>query len=106
MERSRLLAQLTDELETVKAEMEERGLCKETQISKKFPGSSMTDGSPLVSIRRSLARVRSEITGMDVRIGVVEHSLLQVHIWTGGVAYCFPLRIRVINVNVYLLYVL
>ena len=38
----------------------------------------MTDGSPLVSIRRSLARVRSEITGMDVRIGVVEHSLLQV----------------------------
>merc|ERR1711971_491614 len=64
VERSRLLGQLTDELETVKAEMEERG-------------SSMTDGSPLVSIRRSLARVRSEITGMDVRIGVVEHSLLQ-----------------------------
>ena len=27
MERSRLLAQLTDELETVKAEMEERGIC-------------------------------------------------------------------------------
>ena len=25
----------------------------------------MTDGSPLVSIRRSLARVKSEITGMD-----------------------------------------
>jgi len=64
VERSRLLAQLTDELETVKAEMEERG-------------SSMTDGSPLVSIRRSLARVKSEIIGMDVRIGVVEHSLLQ-----------------------------
>ena len=56
----------------------------------------MTDGSPLVSIRRSLARVKSEITGMenalsleikicisitgmDVRIGVVEHSLMQVH---------------------------
>ena len=85
VERSRLLAQLTDELETVKAEMEERGLCEETQTNKKFPGSSMTDGSPLVSIRRSLARVRSEITGMDVRIGVVEHSLLQVHIWTEGV---------------------
>ena len=33
MERSRLLAQLTDELETVKAEMEERGLSQETNIS-------------------------------------------------------------------------
>ena len=38
----------------------------------------MTDGSPLVNIRRSLARVKAEITAMDVRIGVVEHSLLQV----------------------------
>ena len=99
MERSRLLAQLTDELETVKAEMEERGLCEETQINTKFPGSSMTDGSPLVSIRRSLARVRSEITGMDVRIGVVEHSLLQVHIWTGGVAYCFPSAIYLVSLR-------
>ena len=59
----------------------ERYLCEKTKIKnlkKKNSGSSMTDGSPLVSIRRSLARVRSEITGMDVRIGVVEHSLLQV----------------------------
>ena len=105
MERSRLLAQLTDDLETVKAEMEERGershLKKHNKNHLKnkqlFPGSSMTDGSPLVSIRRSLARVKSEITGrdndglsleiqicisitgMDVRIGVVEHSLMQVH---------------------------
>jgi len=63
-ERSRLLAQITDDIETAKTEMEERG-------------SSMTDGSPLVNIRKSLARVKAEITGMDVRIGVVEHTLLQ-----------------------------
>ena len=37
----------------------------------------MTDGSPLVNIRKSVSRMRSEITGMDVRIGVVQHTLLQ-----------------------------
>eukprot|EP00092_Neocalanus_flemingeri_P056720 GFUD01067275.1.p1 GENE.GFUD01067275.1~~GFUD01067275.1.p1 ORF type:complete len:422 (+),score=168.02 GFUD01067275.1:104-1369(+) len=63
-ERSRLLAQITDDIETAKTEMEDRG-------------SSMTDGSPLVNIRKSLARVKTEITAMDVRIGVVEHELLQ-----------------------------
>ena len=40
-------------------------------------GTSMTDGSPLVNIRKSLAKVKSEILGMDVRIGVLEHALLQ-----------------------------
>ena len=45
------------------------------------PGSSMTDGSPLVNIRKSLARVKAEVTAMDVRMGVVEHTLLQV--WRG-----------------------
>ena len=66
-ERSRLLAQITDDIETAKSEMEERG-------------SSMTDGSPLVNIRKSLARVKAEITAMDVRIGVVEHTLLQARL--------------------------
>ncbi|XP_023321011.1 intraflagellar transport protein 57 homolog [Eurytemora carolleeae] len=66
-ERSRLLSQLTDDLDAVKSEMEERG-------------SSMTDGSPLVNIRKSLSRVRSEIVLMDVRIGVVEHTLLQARL--------------------------
>ena len=41
----------------------------------------MTDGSPLVNIRKSLARVKAEVTAMDVRMGVVEHTLLQV--WRG-----------------------
>ena len=59
-----MLAQIMDDIEAVKMEMEERG-------------SSMTDGSPLVNIRRALARVKSEITSMDVRIGVLEHTLLQ-----------------------------
>lgn len=75
-------------------------MCEKTKIKnfkklKNYSGSSMTDGSPLVSIRRSLARVRSEITGMDVRIGVVEHSLLQVHICAESLLNCAILRIRV-----------
>ena len=64
VERSRILAHITDELDTVKNELDERG-------------TSMTDGSPLVNIRKSLARVKSEILGMDVRIGVLEHTLIQ-----------------------------
>ena len=69
VERTRLLANITDELELIKNEMEERG-------------SSMTDGSPLVNIRKSLARMKSEIVGMDVRIGVIEHTLLQAGVKT------------------------
>ena len=47
-ERSRLLSQIADELEAVKAEMDERG-------------SSMTDGAPLVNIRKTLARMKQEV---------------------------------------------
>ncbi len=48
-ERSRLLSQIADELEAVKAEMEERS-------------SSMTDGAPLVNIRKTLTRMKQEVT--------------------------------------------
>ena len=51
----------------MKSEMEERG-------------SSMTDGSPLVNIRKNLSRVRQEILGMDVRIGVLEHTVMQARL--------------------------
>ena len=43
-------------------------------------GSSMTDGSPLVNIRKNLSRVRQEILGMDVRIGVLEHTVMQARL--------------------------
>ncbi|XP_077524455.1 intraflagellar transport 57 isoform X2 [Amblyomma americanum] len=70
-DRSRTLAQITEELEQVKQEMEERG-------------SSMTDGTPLVNIRRALARLKIELTQMDVRIGVAVHTLLQARIKEKG----------------------
>lgn len=66
-ERSRKLAQITEELESVKQEMDERG-------------SSMTDGTPLVNIKKAVSQIKSEITGMDVRLGVLEHSLLQARL--------------------------
>ncbi|XP_041373379.1 intraflagellar transport protein 57 homolog [Gigantopelta aegis] len=63
-ERSRILAEVTEELEKVKQEMDERG-------------SSMTDGAPLVKIKQSIQQLKKENTQMDIRIGVVEHVLLQ-----------------------------
>lgn len=63
-ERSRMLAEVTEELEKVKQEMEERG-------------SSMTDGAPLVKIKQAIQQLKKDITQMDIRSGVVEHVLLQ-----------------------------
>ena len=40
-----------------------------------------------MNIRKSLARVRAEVTAMDVRVGVLEHTLLQV-LWCNMVWYC------------------
>uniref|UniRef100_A0A8C1V7C2 Intraflagellar transport protein 57 homolog n=1 Tax=Cyprinus carpio TaxID=7962 RepID=A0A8C1V7C2_CYPCA len=63
-ERTRILAEISEELEKVKQEMEEKG-------------SSMSDGAPVVKIRQSLTKLKQELEQMDVRMGVVEHTLLQ-----------------------------
>lgn len=63
-DRTRVLAEITEELEKVKQEIEEKG-------------SSMSDGAPVVKIKQSLTKLRQEIVQMDIRIGVVEHDLLQ-----------------------------
>jgi len=65
-DRSRTLADLTEELEKIKMEMEEKG-------------SSMTDGAPLVKIKQTLNRLKVESTQIDIRIGVIEHVLRQAH---------------------------
>ncbi|XP_060761891.1 intraflagellar transport protein 57 homolog isoform X2 [Neoarius graeffei] len=63
-ERTRAIAEISEELEKVKQDMEEKG-------------SSMSDGAPVVKIRQSLTKLKQEIQEMDVRMGVVEHTLLQ-----------------------------
>jgi hypothetical protein len=37
----------------------------------------MTDSSPVVKIKASIAKLVGEIKGIDVRIGVMNHSVLQ-----------------------------
>eukprot|EP00731_Ephydatia_muelleri_P030340 Em0021g863a len=63
-ELARELAQVTEELEGVKAEMDEKG-------------TSMTDAGPLVKIKQALTRLKNECVEMQVRTGVVEHTLLE-----------------------------
>lgn len=63
VELTRKLASLTDELDNVKAQMDERG-------------NRMTDSQPLVKIKQALTRLKKDISQMDLRIGVVQHTLL------------------------------
>jgi estrogen-related receptor beta like 1 len=63
-ERTRLLAEVSDELEHIKQELEERG-------------STMTDGAPLARIRQGIEGLRRECQQMDIRIGVLQHVLLR-----------------------------
>jgi len=58
------LSNITDELEQVKIQMEERG-------------TNMTDSGPLVRIKQALSKLNQEIMEMELQIGVHEHSLLQ-----------------------------
>uniref|UniRef100_A0A3B3RYK1 Intraflagellar transport protein 57 homolog n=1 Tax=Paramormyrops kingsleyae TaxID=1676925 RepID=A0A3B3RYK1_9TELE len=66
-ERTRVLSEISEDLEKVKQEMEERG-------------SSMSDGAPLVKIKQSLTKLKQEVVQMDIRIGVVEHTILQAQL--------------------------
>ncbi|KAM3934549.1 intraflagellar transport protein 57 homolog [Leptodactylus fuscus] len=63
-EKTRILSELNEELEKVKQEIEEKG-------------SSITDGAPLVKMKQALTKLKQENVQMDIRIGVVEHTLLQ-----------------------------
>ncbi|CAO1372007.1 unnamed protein product [Diamesa hyperborea] len=56
------LLKLTNELENVKIQMEQRG-------------NSMTDGSPLINIKKAVMRLKEEISDMDVKIGVMQHTV-------------------------------
>lgn len=63
-ERTQQLSQVTTELQRIKDEMEDAG-------------QSMTDGSPLIKIKKAMDNIKSDMKNMDIRIGVLEHILLQ-----------------------------
>jgi intraflagellar transport protein 57 len=56
------LSRLTNELENVKIQMEQRG-------------NSMSDGSPLINIKKAVIRLKEEIADLDVKIGVMQHTM-------------------------------
>lgn len=66
-EKSQILSEISEELESMKSEMEERG-------------ASMTDGTPLLSLKKALNRIRSEVSSIDIRIGVATHTILQANL--------------------------
>lgn len=59
------LARISEELERVKGTMAERG-------------DNIADTSPLVKIKSAMATIKNEVKTMEVRIGVVRNTLLQV----------------------------
>ncbi|KNE59597.1 hypothetical protein AMAG_03855 [Allomyces macrogynus ATCC 38327] len=61
------LAQVSEQLDMVKAQMDDLG-------------SGMTDSKPLINIKSALQRLKAEIKQMDLRTGVLEHTLLNVRL--------------------------
>ncbi|CAF4302739.1 unnamed protein product, partial [Rotaria magnacalcarata] len=63
-EKSQQLTQITAELSQIKEEMEETG-------------QNVTDGGPLVKIKKAIEELNRDIIRVDVRIAVLEHTLMQ-----------------------------
>uniref|UniRef100_A0A8D8S1M7 Intraflagellar transport protein 57 homolog n=2 Tax=Cacopsylla melanoneura TaxID=428564 RepID=A0A8D8S1M7_9HEMI len=66
-ERQKQLNKLSEELNSVKQEMDQRG-------------SSMTDGSPLINIKKAISMLKSELKSINIQIGVADHTLLQARL--------------------------
>ena len=64
------LADITDDLEMVKGQMDVRG-------------SSITDSAPLMKIKQALQDLKAETRQMDIRIGVVQQHLLRSRLKSG-----------------------
>jgi estrogen-related receptor beta like 1 len=63
-------------METELADINERL----SQVEKKIDdtGKSFSDTSPLQKIKKSIAQVKNDIKAIDIRIGVVSNTLLQL----------------------------
>lgn len=58
------LSSVLGDLEMTKGQMDQRG-------------SSMADGSPLINIKKAIVKLQEELVQMDLKIGVLDHSLTQ-----------------------------
>ena len=64
------------DMETELAEVNERLSVVEKRIDE--TGKSFSDTSPLQKIKKSIAQVKNDIKSIDIRIGVVSNTLLQL----------------------------
>jgi len=74
------LATVTEELQGIKGRMDERG-------------SAMTDTSPVVKIKTALSKIKQEARSMEVRIGVVSHTLVLKRLSSNGLGGHVPTSI-------------
>lgn len=70
-ERSHILASISQEVEDIKHELDERG-------------TSMTDGTPLIHVKKSLQKLKTEVAQLDVRIAVAINTLLKAKLRERG----------------------
>lgn len=63
IERQRKLTRISEELESLKQEMEERG-------------TIMSDGTPLINIKKALVVLREDVANMNVQIGILQHDII------------------------------
>lgn len=63
-------------METELAEVNERLSVVQRKIDD--TGKSFSDNSPLQQIKKSIAQVKNDIKSIDIRIGVVSNTLLQL----------------------------
>lgn len=56
------LFKISNDLDNMKIQMEQRG-------------NTMTDGSPLINIKKAIYKIKEEIMDMDIKIGIMQHAL-------------------------------
>ena len=71
-----LVSKNVQEMENELSEVNERLGKVEKQIED--TGKSFSDSSPLQKIKKAIAQVKSDIKSIDIRIGVVSNTLLQL----------------------------
>ncbi|KAI9352280.1 intra-flagellar transport protein 57 [Zopfochytrium polystomum] len=76
-ELSNELGRVSEELDSVKNRMDEIG-------------NGMTDSQPLVDIKKGTSRLKFDIKQMDLRIGVIEQTLLQAKLKNKGPMLAMP----------------
>ncbi|KAJ3408065.1 putative enoyl CoA hydratase [Chytridiales sp. JEL 0842] len=76
-ELSNELGRISEELDGVKSRMDDIG-------------NGMTDSQPLVNIKKGITRLKADIKQMDLRIGVIENTLLQAKLKNKGPLLAMP----------------